>query len=115
MKPNYLAGTWFTLIDSYGRGWQFCHHELAPLSYRMQSFSPGNAGQQPDPWTAIHWPNTYGNGEPPRDYRQAQLIAAAWLLEMDRYGAGGPDYTGPQPRLALDLKQGERLPGYVEA
>ena len=112
MKPNYLTGAWFTLIDSFGTGWQFCHRAEAPLSYRLHHYSPGNAGQQPDPWTAITW---YGSAKPPRDCRQAQLIAAAWLLEMDRYSANGPDYTGPLPRLAIDLGQGERLPGYVEA
>lgn len=115
MQIKYLQGTWFTLIDTRGTGWQFCHHPEAPLSYRLQRHSPGNAGQQPDPWTVIHWPNTYGHGEPPRNYRHAELIAAAWLLEMDRYSAAGPDYIGPQPRLALKLKAGERLPGYVEA
>lgn len=106
-----LQGTWFTLIDSYGRGWQFCHHHQQPLSYRLANQTTGN----PDPWTPIHWPNTYGHGEPPRDFRQAQLIAAAWLLEMDRYSAGAPDYTGPDPRLSLQLRAGERLPGFVTA
>jgi hypothetical protein len=106
-----LQGTWFTLIDSYGRGWQFCYHPLSTLAYRLANQISGD----PDPWTAIHWPNTYGHGDPPRDLRQAQLIAAAWLLEMDRYSAGAPNYTGPDPRLALELRKGERLPGFVEA
>ena len=111
MQTNYLQGVWFTLFDSNGRGWQFCHHPQAPLSYRLANQISGD----PDPWTTIHWPNTYGHGDPPRDYRQAQLIAAAWLLEMDRYSADAPDYCGGKPRLSLELKTGERLPGYVEA